>query len=69
MEQIEQLQSCTDSRAGASTSKATRPQWQPPRWMINCVMPCSPASGISSEYRRCAAAPANVAAGAREPIG
>jgi hypothetical protein len=31
MRQIEQLQSLTVTRAGACTSNATAPQWQPPR--------------------------------------
>src|SRR5437763_14850863 len=31
MRQIEQLHSLTVTRAGASTSKAIAPQWQPPR--------------------------------------
>ncbi len=36
MRQIEQLHSCTRSSAGASTSKATSPQWQPPLW-VTCL--------------------------------
>jgi hypothetical protein len=32
--QIEQLHSSTSGAAGASTSKRTRRQWQPPRWMM-----------------------------------
>src|SRR6478672_462569 len=35
--QIEQLQSSASMSAGASTSKRTRPQWQPPRWMVRLI--------------------------------
>src|SRR6478735_547039 len=33
----EQLQSCTCRFAGASTSKRTRRQWQPPRWVTRSM--------------------------------
>src|SRR6478735_4283197 len=33
----EQLQSCTCRSAGASTSKRTRRQWQPPRWVTRSM--------------------------------
>src|SRR5207302_8579141 len=37
MRQIEQLHSLTVTRAGASTSKAIAPQWQPPRCVTSAA--------------------------------
>src|SRR5436190_6488800 len=37
MRHREQLQSCTCNCAGASTSKRTRRQWQPPRWVTSSM--------------------------------
>src|SRR2546429_8257003 len=47
MRQIEQLHSLAVRRAGASTSKATAPQWQPPRCVTSGTASGAPAAGVS----------------------
>src|SRR2546423_8930720 len=46
MRQIEQLHSLAVRRAGASTSKATAPQWQPPRCVTSGTAAGTPAAGV-----------------------
>jgi hypothetical protein len=48
MRQIEQLQSSASMAAGASTSKRTRRQWQPPRCVTNRA---GAEVGIRAVYR------------------
>src|SRR5256885_8692137 len=47
MRQIERLLSLAVRRAGASTSKATAPQWQPPRCVTSGTASGAPAAGVS----------------------
>src|SRR5688500_3613550 len=54
--QSEQLQSSASIRAGASTSKRTRPQWQPP------VCVTSPISRAACDFGRVAIPPSGVRA-------